>query len=261
MNIILSNSEKADKFAYIFQHMKLFTEQINIMFEEERVYIQAMDSARVSIFEIDIKSTWFDKYERTESTNLCLGINASILYKILNTRDKSQELSITYDPEESDKLAIRFSSTNKAIFDKNFVIPLIDIDEQIMEIPESDSHAEILINATNFANIISQLRLFGDTIDISCTEEQILLCSNSVDSGKMTVEISMDDLDEFSINDGASLKLCFSLTQVHNICMYHKISKDVQIKWIHDFPMQIKYAIDDSLVNLKFYLAPKISDD
>jgi DNA polymerase III sliding clamp (beta) subunit (PCNA family) len=130
-----------------------------------------------------------------------------------------------------------------------------------MEIPESDSHAEILINATNFANIISQLRLFGDTIDISCTEEQILLCSNSVDSGKMTVEISMDDLDEFSINDGASLKLCFSLTQLHNICMYHKISKDVQIKWIHDFPMQIKYAIDENLVNLRFYLAPKISDD
>lgn len=261
MNISLLNSEKADKFAYIFQHMKLFTEQINIMFEEERVYIQAMDSARVSIFEIDIKSTWFDKYERTEDGNVCLGINSSILYKILNTRDKSQELSITYDSEESDKLAIRFSSPNKTIFDKNFVIPLIDIDEQIMEIPESDSHAEILINATNFANIISQLRLFGDTIEISCTEEQILLCSNSVDCGNMTVEISMEDLDEFSINDGASLKLSFSLAQLHNICMYHKISKDVQIKWINDFPMQISYAIDNNLLNLRFYLAPKISDD
>jgi len=241
--------------------MKLFTEQINIMFEEERVYIQAMDSARVSIFEIDIKSTWFDKYERTEAANLCLGINASILYKILNTRDKSQELTITYDEDESDKLSIQFSSPNKAIFDKNFIIPLIDIDEQLMQIPESDSHAEIVINATNFANIINQLRLFGDTIDISCSEEQILLCSNSVDCGKMTVEIKMDDLDEFSINDGASLKLSFSLTQVHNICMYHKISKDVKIKWINDFPMQISYAIDNDLMNLRFYLAPKISDD
>lgn len=261
MNIVLSNSDKADRFAYVFQHMKLFTEQINIMFEETRMYIQAMDNAKVSVFEIDISSTWFDKYERTGDSNVCLGINASTLYKILNTRDKSQELSIVYDAEESDKLAMCFSSKNKAVFDKNFVIPLIDIDEQLMQIPVSESQAEIAINSTNFANIISQLRLFGDTIDISCNEEQILLSSNSIDSGKMTVEISMDDLDEFSINDGATLNLSFSLAQLHNICMYHKIGKDVQIKWINDFPMQINYSIDDDLLKLRFYLAPKMSDD
>jgi proliferating cell nuclear antigen len=261
MNIALKNSDKADKFAYIFQHIKSFTEQINIMFEEERIYIQSMDSARVSIFEIEIASEWFDTYERTCAGNLCLGINASILYKILNTRDKSQELSIKYDEDESDKLAVRFANGSKSVFDKHFAIPLIDLDEQLMEIPESDSHAEIAINATNFANIISQLKLFGDTIDISCTEEQILLCSDSVETGKMTVEISMDDIDEFSINDGATLKLSFSLVQLHNICAYHKIAKDVKIKWISDFPMQIVYSIDGGLVNLRFYLAPKIADD
>jgi proliferating cell nuclear antigen PCNA len=260
MNISLKSSDKADKFAYIFQHVKLFTEQINIMFEDERVYIQAMDSSRVSIFEIEIASAWFDKYDRENGANLCLGINASILYKILNTRDKSQQLSITYSEENSDKLEVSFKGGSKAIFDKHFSIPLIDIDEQIMEIPQNDSHAEISLNATNFANVVSQLKMFGDTVDISCSEEQILFCSNSPESGNMTVEISMDDLDEFSINDGANLKLSFSLNHLHNICMYHKICKDVNIKWINEFPMQITYNIDDSLVKLRFYLAPKFSD-
>jgi hypothetical protein len=129
-----------------------------------------------------------------------------------------------------------------------------------MEIPQNDSHAEISLNATNFANVVSQLKMFGDTLDISCSEEQILFCSNSPESGNMTVEISMDDLDEFSINDGANLKLSFSLNHLHNICMYHKICKDVNIKWINEFPMQITYNIDDSLVKLRFYLAPKFSD-
>lgn len=260
MNISLKSSDKADKFAYIFQHIKLFTEQINVMFEDERVYIQAMDSSRVSIFEIEIASNWFDTYARENEGNICLGLNASILYKILNTRDKSQELSITYNEEDSDKLEVCFKGGSKAVFDKHFSIPLIDIDEQIMEIPQNDSHAEISLNATNFANVVSQLKLFGDTVDISCSEEQILFCSNSPESGTMTVEISMDDLDEFAINDGADLKLSFSLTHLHNICAYHKICKDVEIKWINEFPMQITYNIDNSLVKLRFYLAPKFSD-
>jgi proliferating cell nuclear antigen PCNA len=260
MNISIKNSEKADKFAYIFQHMKLFTEQVNVMFEEGRLYIQAMDSARVSIFEIEIAAEWFDEYKRDSDQNLCLGINSSILYKILNTRDKTQSLSIIYSEDNSDKLEIRFTSGSKSVFDKHFAAPLIDIEEQIMEIPENESHAEISINATNFANTISQLKLFGDTVDISCSEEEILFCSNSVDVGQMTVQIGMDDLDEFSINDGANLKLSFSLTHLHNICMYHKICKDLNIKWINEYPMQLTYNIDDSQVKLRFYLAPKFND-
>jgi proliferating cell nuclear antigen PCNA len=261
MNISLKNSDRADKFAYIFQNMKLFTGQINMLFEENRLYIQAMDSARVSIFEVEIDKSWFDVYTKTEETNICLGLNASLLYKILSTRDKSQELNIIYNSEESDKLGINFHSDDKAVFDKCFVIPLMDIDEQLMEIPENEGHAEITINATSFANVISQLKLFGDTIDISCSEEKILFCSNSVDAGQMTVEIKIDDLDAFSINDGANLKMSFGLTHLHNICTYHKICKDVEIKWINEFPMQITYPIDNNLAKLRFYLAPKMSDD
>jgi len=261
MNIAIKNSDKADKFAYIFQNMKLFTEQINVLFEEKRVYIQAMDTARVSIFEVEIDSTWFDTYTKTNNANICLGLNSTLFYKILNTRDKSQELNILFNTEDSDQLEIHFHSENKAIFDKYFVIPLMNIEEELLAIPENDTQAEISINSASFANIISQLKLFGDTIDISCSEDKILFCSNSSDSGKMTVEIKIDDIDAFSINDGENVNLSFSLAHLHNICTYHKICKDVEIKWINEYPMQIIYKIDDSLIKLQFYLAPKFNED
>jgi proliferating cell nuclear antigen PCNA len=261
MNITIKNSEKADKFAYIFQNMKLFTEQINILFEEKRVYIQAMDTARVSIFEVEIDSTWFDVYTKTNNANICLGLNSTLFFKILNTRDKSQEVNILFNTEDSDQLEIHFHSENKAIFDKYFVIPLMNIEEELLAIPENDTQAEISINAANFANIISQLKMFGDTLDISCSEEKILFCSNSIESGKMTVEINIDDIDEFSINEGETVNLSFSLAHLNNICTYHKISKDVEIKWINEYPMQIIYKIDNSLVKLQFYLAPKFNED
>jgi len=258
MEISLKNNAKSDAFVAIFQHMKIFSDHVNITFDENRMYLQSMDTSRVSIFEVELHKDWFDKYENT--TAVCLGISSNLLYKILSAREKTQEINIVYDVDESDKLSLHFTCDNKAIFDKHFEMPLIDIDEQLVEIPESESHAELIINSTNFANIINQLKMFGDTLEIACSEEKIALYSSSQDMGKMSVEIGIDDLNEFSINEGANLKLSFSLTCLHNICLYNKICKDVEIKWIADFPMQISYKIDEK-AKMKFYLAPKISDD
>ena len=54
MNIVINNPQKADSFASLFQHIKLFSEHVNVMFEKERVYLQSMDTSRVSIFEIEL---------------------------------------------------------------------------------------------------------------------------------------------------------------------------------------------------------------
>ena len=85
MNIAITNLQKAETFAAIFQHIKVFTDNVNIMFEAERMYIQAMDTSRVSIFEIVLPAAWFDKYEQTNAANTTIGINTVILFKILNT--------------------------------------------------------------------------------------------------------------------------------------------------------------------------------
>ena len=79
MNIAITNLQKADCFASIFQHIKLLTDNINIMFEEERMYLQCMDSARVSIFEITIPKTWFDEYTHSVPGGKTIGISSSIL--------------------------------------------------------------------------------------------------------------------------------------------------------------------------------------
>ena len=66
MNISIKDPSKSDIFGIIFQHIKVFTEDIIILFEKERVFFQSMDSSRVSIFELYIPSNWFDTYEHTD---------------------------------------------------------------------------------------------------------------------------------------------------------------------------------------------------
>ena len=108
MNILIRNQQKSECFAGLFQHIKLFTEHINIMFESERMYLQSMDASRVSVFEIELPNYWFDKYELSQ--NISIGINATILFKVLNARDKRQTVSLTYKQDNSDILYIDFNT-------------------------------------------------------------------------------------------------------------------------------------------------------
>jgi proliferating cell nuclear antigen PCNA len=179
----------------------------------------------------------------------------------LNTRDKQQQIQLVFNPEESDKLFINFTNDDKKIFDKSFELPLMDIETDVMDIPNTDSQAEFSLPSGNFANIINQLKIFGDNLDVECTEDKITLNSTSQECGKMKVEIDTEDLTSYSITEGETVKLSFSLTILHNICMYSKISKEVEIHFVENYPMKIKFDLGENNAQLTFYLAPKISDD
>jgi proliferating cell nuclear antigen PCNA len=184
-----------------------------------------------------------------------------MLFKILNTRDKLQETQILYNEADCDKLFLNFSSNNASVFNKRFELPLIDLDCEVMEIPPGESDAEFSLDSAVFASLINQLKIFGDTIEIQCSEEKIVLHSISIEAGKMLVDINIEDLTEYSINEGEIMKLSFSLSMLHNICMYSKISKEVEIHLKENFPMKLKYSLGEDGAAFTFYLAPKIRDD
>jgi len=254
------DSAKANTFTAIFQHIKNFTEQINVHFSTEKMFIQTMDCARVSIVEIVIPAEWFvggvGTYVCPE--NVVIGINVNIFWKILNSKDKQQILELD---AVRDSLNIRFLNPDVAdTFEKHFEIPLIDLEIETMQIPAIEYQAEFTISSVKFAEMIQQLRMFGDTMEIKCSEEKISLYSTSQESGKMSVEIKIDDLTSFTINEGEQLNLSFSLMYMSYICMYSKIAKDVDIRLCTEYPLCILYDMGQD-AKMMFYLAPKMNDD
>ncbi len=87
MNILLQQPQKAEQFALLFQHVKSFTDHINIVFFQEYMYVQCMDTSHVSIMEITLPAEWFDQYTNTTSDSLTIGLSSSLLFRILNARE------------------------------------------------------------------------------------------------------------------------------------------------------------------------------
>jgi proliferating cell nuclear antigen len=258
MNIVIENVQKAETFCMIFQYVKVFSDHINIMFEPDRLYIQSMDSARVSVFEITLPAQWFDKY--TCMTATTIGISSQILFKILNTRDRMHKIELVCE-SNNDRLNIHFTSDDKNTYDKHFEVPLIDIESETISIPDTEYQAEFTLSSAHFSALVNQLKNFGDTMDIECSEQNIVLFSKSPDSGKMSVEIDIEDLSAFAIAEGEKLSLSFSLNSLSNICLYNRLSREIEIKILPEYPIKLVYYLGDEQSKMVFYLAPKIQDD
>ena len=121
MNIIIKDSIKADIFLSLFQHISKFTENVNLMFETDRFYMQSMNTAHVVILEICLPKEWFDIYEIGEEGSLKIGINTALFYKVLKKREKTQQINICYQNSENDRLQF-FFTTNSTIPSTNSTI-------------------------------------------------------------------------------------------------------------------------------------------
>ena len=270
MNIRIRNPSKAEAFTAMFQNIRSITETLNISFSPEKMYIQTMDNSRVSIFEMTLLSEWFCEYQC--DIPVTLGVNVKIVHKVLAARDKMQEIHIKYHPDESDQLFFSMKSppltaeaTEKElaianrVFDKNFTIPLMEIETETLGIPEMEYQVEMTMPSTTFATFINQLCGFGDSLEIRCSESSIYYIANSQESGSMSVEIKIDDLTEFAIEEGTELNVAFGLTYLNSIVSFGKIVKDVQIKINESHPLCILYEMPHG--NIYYYLAPKINEN
>jgi len=274
MNIIVKNRDNARIFSGLFQNIKLFAEHVNLMFDGDRLYAQGMDNSHISIFEISIPKTWFDVYEYTSttSTSIVMGINVLLLFKILNTREDSHEIHLRYDEANSDKLYIDLlnPTQSKTTFDKHFELPLMEIESEIMAIPEIDYAAEFSLASSNFSSLIGQLKQFGADLQIKCSEDEIRLISSSNESGNMSVVVPIDDLVLFAINEGETLNLSFSLAHFHNICAFHKVSNTINLKISDNYPLKATYVLElpkyeddeiSKMAHIMVFLAPRVSDE
>lgn len=261
MNVVIRTMARAETFAILFQHMKTFSDHVNLIFKKDELYVQCIDNSHVSILELHLPSSWFDVYDHQNDANITLGMSSSMLYRILNARDKTQELNMVYDGGETDNLLFHFVSGSKTEFDKHFELPLMEIDTEMLQIPQMEYQAELSLSSEHFANIVKQLKMFGDTMEFQCSEDKIMLVSHSQDQGKMFVEVKMNDVAGFAIEEGLQLLMSFSLTYLNSMCLYNKLAKEVELKFTTDAPMLFSYNLGVDGASMSFYLAPKINDD
>ena len=256
MILTIENKSKMEMFVALFQLLKNWGSHLNLHFDKKQLYIQSMDKSHICLSSITIKSQWFSSYNIGDPIDISLdSTNFAIM---MNYALKHSKMEIKFeDASEPDKIFINMSSTSKDKFDHFFELTLIDVEEESLGIPEVDYDVEFSIESKKFSELISELMVFGTNLNIICTEN-LLEFNADGDTGKLKVNIDIDDLNEFAISEDETLDISYSLNHVGKLCLSTKLGQNVSVAISSEYPMAIKYDLgDDSSV--AFFIAPKVN--
>ena len=257
MNLEIRDLQKADIFVQCFQHIKTFTETINIVFERDQMFIQCMDSTMVLIMEFKLPSSWFDVYEVDQP--ITVGLLTNTWTKVLHVRDKSQSIRLT-TRERTDYVSVYLHvDDSKLVFDKSFEIPMIELNTELLHIPEMEYSAEFTLPSIILSSMVQQLKQFGDVMHVECTENHIQIIADSQEFGKMNTSIPIEDLEEYAIVEGSTVSSSFGLRMIHNVCLFQKVGKTVELGISNNYPMKLNFKMDDE-ATLIFFIAPRMDD-
>lgn len=259
MKFTIKQKSRKDVFISLFKVLKNCSSLVNMMFKEDHLYIQGMDKAHVCLFDLKIMSSWFESYEikKEEVSVICL--DSQIFQQILSFAQEKDTILFEYEDEPDNiKIHLLNNENVKGEFNKTFKLPLTDMECDLLSIPEVEYDAEFTMNAIKINEIISQLSVFGEILNVECSEEEITLSSDGV-VGNMKASIPIDDLNDFSITEGQQIGISYSLNYIQKMCLTTKLSQEIQFSICKDYPMKINYDLGEKS-SFVFYIAPKMDD-
>ena len=285
MQLTIENKTKMEMFVALFQLLKNWGSHLNLHFEKTHLYIQSMDKSHICLSSITIKDKWFSSYSVDNITNISL--DTTNFATMMNYALKHSKMEIKFEDEvDPDKLFINLSSNNgssiskdvievldlldakktKKIkkkevqnkFDHFFELGLIDVEQDILGIPDVEYDVDLIMKSDNFSELMSELMVFGSNLNIVCSED-ILEFNASGDTGKLKVNIPIDDLNEYAISEGETLDISYSLNHIGKMCLSNKLGQYVSLSISSEYPMAMKYDLGDEST-VAFYIAPKIAD-
>jgi len=230
-----------------------------------------MDKSHVCLCDINISSNWFTKYVNTK---LCvITVDSTQFALLLNYGLKHDKIELKYnDTNEThileDKLFIHFLNEKDKInevtkgknvsFDHFFELTLVDTNQEELAIPKVDYDAEVCMETKKWVELLVELNSIGPNLTIICRENDIEMQSSS-EHTKLTVNIPIDDLQEYSVTEDENIEMSFSLNHLSKMCSSGKLSTNVFIGISKEYPMLVRYDLGDNSEAL-FYVAPKIID-
>ena len=258
MKITISEPHKVVHFSAIFNHLKQFSDNVVVYFNSDSFYIQGLDGCHCCLFECKLMSKWFDTYDFVAGKDQpFVGVNTGILHKIIGTRHTDQTIELMVEAD-SNSLGINLVGSTENL-DRFFEINLIDIQSDLMELPEPETLVDLTMNTLKFQELISQMSMFNNEVVFSFGEDNIKLNASGND-GSMRTEIKFDDVEEYAISEGTELTQSYSLKYISMMCSFHKLNpSELRMGFSESMPMHVKYNLDDDSY-VSFYLAPKIEN-
>lgn len=140
---------------------------------------------------------------------------------------------------------------------------MISLDVEHLTIPETEYSSIVSINASEFTKICKELYTLNESITIA-TNPQFVQFSVNSEAGSGSIKLGQNEGG--NIDERTTLEVSEGVTQqfaIRYLNMFNKaapLTTFVRLCLNEEMPLAVEYKIENLGV-LKYYLAPKLSDD
>jgi len=246
----------------IMEAIKDLVTEANFDCSSTGISLQAMDSSHVSLVSLFLRAEGFAPYRADR--NISLGITLASMAKVLKCA--GNEDIITLKAEDSgDSVTFMFESPKQTRI-SHFTLKLMDIDSEHLGIPDTEYKCVVKMPAEEFQRICREMTIMGDTVKISASKEGVKFSvTGDIGSGsiicKQSGGVDEEEDEQVSIKLEDEVSLTFALRYLNFFSKATPLSSHVTLKMSPDVPLVVEYQIGDEMGHIRYYLAPKISEE
>lgn len=234
----------------LFESLKDVLTDVNIHISSSGIKIISMDGSKSAIVHVKLLATQFEKFYC--ESNMTLGINMLSLFKILKSIKNNDVVTFAMTSDTT-KLIIKLQNKEKQT-EIVSNLKLLDIDENLLNVPSIEFDSIITIPSNDFQNHIRDLSTISNEIVIK-TDEKSITFEVEGDFASQSIKINQQ-INGLQLTKSTNtyntynLKYLLLFTKSSNLC------NTIEIYLKTNFPIIILYNVAN-LGQLKFCLAPK----
>jgi proliferating cell nuclear antigen len=235
----------------VFEVLKDIINDVNVYFTSEGVKILTLDTARVTLVQMNLLAENFEEYECPEE--IIAGLNMANVHKLLKSVTSSDTLTMSAEGRDIMEITIDNPDKNSIT---NFKLKLLDINEDMLEFPDIKMNVVTTMPSIDFQRFVRDMSNLGNEMRIWREDYELELSCIGDFADQKTV-IKYPDAPKCDRTGGSfSLKYISLYTKATNMCSSIQIMQDSVNQ---DMPIIFRYTIAN-LGELKFFLAPNISE-
>jgi proliferating cell nuclear antigen len=218
-----------------------------------------MDGSHVALVSLNLSMEGFEHYRA--DTAMVLGVNVAMLAKVMKLADANDSITLSAE-DNATHLKLIFEN-QKQERTTEFTLNLISLDVEHLAIPETEYSSLVSINSSEFTKICKELYSLNETLTIVTNPSFVTF---SVESEAGSGSIKLGNNETGSAEERTTLEVSEPVTQqfaIRYLNMFNKaapLSTFTRLCLHNEQPLVVEYKIDNLGV-LKYYLAPKISDE
>ncbi|AIF69077.1 DNA polymerase [Palaeococcus pacificus DY20341] len=216
----------------------------------EGISMRAMDPSRVVLIDLDLPNTIFSKYD-VESTET-VGVNIDHFKKILKRAKGKDTLILKKGEENYLEIILQGTATRK------FKLPLIDVEELELELPELPFTAKAVILGEVIKEAVKDASLVSDSIKIIAKENELIFKAEG-EIQEVETKLTLEDEGLLDLEVEEETKSAYGISYLADMVKGIGKSDEVILRLGTEMPLQMDYPVRDE-GRLTFLLAPRVED-